>query len=102
MGKEDVEDGVLMGIGAIDLDRKIAELRIWPAINLGASGTRREELLLSAKELEAAKREGLRKAMDFSDECGAKPAPMLAVALGSLAFIGGIAFLAAKAFKQKK
>ena len=25
MGKEDVEDGVLMGIGAIDLDRKIAE-----------------------------------------------------------------------------
>ncbi len=36
------------------LDRKVAELRIWPAINLGASGTRREELLLSAKELEAA------------------------------------------------
>ena len=55
-----------------------------------------------AKELEAAKREGLRKAMDFSDECGAKPAPMLAVALGSLVIIGGIAFLAAKAFKQKK
>ncbi len=25
MGKEDVEDGVLMGIGAIDLDRKVAE-----------------------------------------------------------------------------
>ena len=36
------------------LDRKVAELRIWPAINLAASGTRREELLLSAKELEAA------------------------------------------------
>lgn len=36
------------------LDRKVAELRIWPAINLSASGTRREELLLSAKELEAS------------------------------------------------
>lgn len=36
------------------LDRKVAELRIWPAINLASSGTRREELLLSAKELEAA------------------------------------------------
>ncbi len=28
------------------LDRKIAELRIWPAININASGTRREELIL--------------------------------------------------------
>ena len=28
------------------LDRKVAELRIWPAINIAASGTRREELLL--------------------------------------------------------
>ncbi len=36
------------------LDRKIAEMRIWPAVNLAASGTRREELLLSAKELEAS------------------------------------------------
>ncbi len=36
------------------LDRKVAEMRIWPAINLGASGTRREELLLSAKDLEAS------------------------------------------------
>lgn len=36
------------------LDRKIAELRIWPAINLAASGTRREELLLSDKEMEAS------------------------------------------------
>ena len=43
------------------LDRKVAELRIWPAINLGGSGTRREELLLSAKELEAAS--FLRRAM---------------------------------------
>ena len=28
------------------LDRKCAELRLWPAININASGTRREELLL--------------------------------------------------------
>ena len=43
------------------LDRKVAELRIWPAINISASGTRREELLLSSKELEAAS--FLRRAM---------------------------------------
>ena len=48
------------------LDRKVAELRIWPAINISASGTRREELLLSADELEAAA--FLRRAM-----AGAKP-----------------------------
>ena len=34
------------------LDRKVAEMRIWPAINIGASGTRKEELLLDAKALE--------------------------------------------------
>lgn len=28
------------------LDRKLAELRIWPAINIASSGTRREELIL--------------------------------------------------------
>tara|TARA_X000000368_G_scaffold257647_1_gene203585 strand:+ start:716 stop:1855 length:1140 start_codon:yes stop_codon:yes gene_type:complete len=38
----------------IVLDRKAAELRLWPAINLNASGTRKEELLLSGKELEGA------------------------------------------------
>jgi transcription termination factor Rho len=43
------------------LDRKIAELRIWPAINLASSGTRREELLLSADALEGAR--FLRRAM---------------------------------------
>jgi transcription termination factor Rho len=36
------------------LDRKAAELRLWPAINLNASGTRKEELVLSKKALEAA------------------------------------------------
>ena len=34
------------------LDRKAAELRLWPAINLNASGTRKEELILSGKNLE--------------------------------------------------
>jgi transcription termination factor Rho len=34
------------------LDRKIAELRLWPAINLTASGTRREELLLQPDVLD--------------------------------------------------
>ncbi len=43
------------------LDRKVAEMRIWPAINISASGTRREELLLSDEELEAAS--FLRRAM---------------------------------------
>ena len=35
------------------LDRKVAEMRIWPAINVAASGTRREELLIPAKDLES-------------------------------------------------
>lgn len=34
------------------LDRKLAELRIWPAMDILASGTRREELLFDAKTLE--------------------------------------------------
>ena len=35
------------------LDRKVAEMRIWPAMNVASSGTRREELLIPAKKLEA-------------------------------------------------
>ncbi|WP_438483097.1 transcription termination factor Rho [Oleiharenicola lentus] len=34
------------------LDRKTAEMRIWPAVNIASSGTRREELLIDAKKLE--------------------------------------------------
>jgi transcription termination factor Rho len=34
------------------LDRKCAEMRLWPAINIAASGTRKEELLIDAKTLE--------------------------------------------------
>ncbi len=36
----------------LHLDRKIAEKRIYPAINVNRSGTRREELLTSADELQ--------------------------------------------------
>jgi transcription termination factor Rho len=34
------------------LDRKCAEMRLWPAMNVAASGTRKEELLIDAKTLE--------------------------------------------------
>jgi transcription termination factor Rho len=34
------------------LDRKAAEMRLWPAINIAASGTRKEDLLIDAKTLE--------------------------------------------------
>ena len=37
----------------IHLDRRLSEKRIFPAIDVNKSGTRREELLLSQKELEA-------------------------------------------------
>jgi transcription termination factor Rho len=35
------------------LDRKCAEMRLWPAMNVASSGTRREELLIPAKKLDA-------------------------------------------------
>ncbi len=34
------------------LDRKVADLRLWPAMNVNASGTRKEELLIAPKNLE--------------------------------------------------
>lgn len=37
----------------IHLDRRLAERRIFPALDINKSGTRKEELLLSQKELEA-------------------------------------------------
>ncbi len=49
------------GNSEIVLDRKIAELRLWPALNLAASGTRKEEDLLDPKTLE--KTSFLRRAM---------------------------------------
>jgi transcription termination factor Rho len=36
----------------LHLDRKLVDRRTWPAIDISRSGTRREELLLDAKELE--------------------------------------------------
>jgi len=45
----------------IHLDRKLSEKRIFPAVDIYKSGTRREELLLSQKELETIW--GIRKAM---------------------------------------
>lgn len=38
------------------LDRKIAEQRYWPAVDINLSGTRREELLIPPKDLEAIAR----------------------------------------------
>lgn len=40
------------GNAELHLSRKLVEKRIWPAIDIPASGTRREELLLEPKELE--------------------------------------------------
>lgn len=45
----------------IHLDRKLSEKRIFPAVDINRSGTRREELLLSQKELETIW--SIRKAM---------------------------------------
>jgi transcription termination factor Rho len=36
----------------LHLDRRLVDKRIWPAIDISRSGTRREELLLDPKELE--------------------------------------------------
>ena len=45
----------------VHLDRKLSEKRIFPAIDINKSGTRREELLLSKDEQEAVY--ALRKAL---------------------------------------
>ncbi|HEU4453912.1 MAG TPA: transcription termination factor Rho, partial [Longimicrobium sp.] len=42
------------GISEIVLDREIADKRIFPAINIDKSATRREELLFPADQLEKA------------------------------------------------
>ena len=49
------------GNSELVLDRKVAEQRYWPAVDINASGTRREELLLPPKDLEAITR--LRRAL---------------------------------------
>jgi transcription termination factor Rho len=40
----------------LTLDRNLANLRTWPALNIPQSGTRKEELLLNAEQLEGATR----------------------------------------------
>jgi transcription termination factor Rho len=49
------------GNSELHLDRRLVERRTWPAIDVGGSGTRREELLLDPKELELVYR--LRKVL---------------------------------------
>ena len=46
----------------VHLDRKLSEKRIFPALDINKSGTRREDLLLSKKELETVY--AIRKAMN--------------------------------------
>lgn len=53
----------------IHLDRKLSEKRIFPAIDLAKSSTRKEELLLTASELEAAW--GIRKMLSNTDNAEA-------------------------------
>jgi len=57
------------GNNEIHLERKIAEKRIYPAININRSGTRREELLTNADELQ--KIWILRKLLSPMDEIAA-------------------------------
>ena len=35
----------------LHLDRRLVDKRIWPSVDVNASGTRKEELLVSAEEL---------------------------------------------------
>jgi len=44
------------GNSEVTLDRLLAEKRIWPAINIPQSGTRKEEKLFTAKEYEKVKK----------------------------------------------
>ena len=53
----------------IHLTRSIAERRVYPAININRSGTRREDLLLSPEELQRTWI--LRKILQSMDECDA-------------------------------
>ncbi len=57
------------GNNEIHLDRRIAEKRVYPAININRSGTRREELLVASEELQ--KTWILRKLFQPMDEIAA-------------------------------
>lgn len=66
------------GNSELVLARKIAEQRFWPAVDINASGTRREELLIPPKELEAIVR--MRRAL--SDLDAGEALPRLLTGLG--------------------
>ncbi len=53
------------GNAEVKLDRKLAEKRVFPAIDIEASGTRREEILLAPQELLVVRK--LRKALHSLD-----------------------------------
>ena len=59
------------GTGNLDLmlSRKCAEQRIWPAINIAQSGTRKEESLLTAEEYQEVLK--IRRALSHRDEISA-------------------------------
>jgi transcription termination factor Rho len=57
------------GNSEVHLDRRISEKRVYPAININRSGTRREELLTDKEELQ--KLWVLRKFLHSMDELGA-------------------------------
>ncbi|GAB7040997.1 hypothetical protein JCM9533A_48470 [Catenuloplanes niger JCM 9533] len=54
------------GNAELKLDRKIAERRVFPAVDLHATGTRREEILLAPDELVVVQR--LRRALAAADQ----------------------------------
>jgi transcription termination factor Rho len=53
------------GNSELHLDRKLADRRIFPAVDIKRSGTRKEELLLAPEELR--KQRILRKTLDAGD-----------------------------------
>ena len=61
---DDVVFEEFKGTGNMELvlDRKLSEKRIFPAVDIPKSGTRREDLLLSKEEIEAAY--SMRKALN--------------------------------------
>jgi transcription termination factor Rho len=53
----------------VNLSRQLVEREVWPAIDIGASGTRRVDLLLDADELRRVRL--LRKALSRTDPADA-------------------------------
>jgi transcription termination factor Rho len=71
----------------LHLDRRLVDKRVWPAVNVGASGTRREELLLGPEELRGVR--SLRKGL-----AGMHPVEAMELLTGRLAkTVSNAAFL---------